>query len=183
MRGLEPEVLDTVWEAVKSLLPHREDNHPLGCHNPRYRGSGLLSGNPDQVGDGGVRGPLSSGSWMGRCRTPGCGPAVTKWVAECVFDGVASRGLVPDIGTLHLDRGYDSGRIRQQAAAWGIGDLNCPKRCPPGTATTKQTTPIGMGWSVERTNSWLTNGETDGTPPTNTYPPAGRRGRGVPAWR
>ena len=40
-----------------------------------------------------------------------------EWVAECVFDGVASRGLVPDIGTLHLDRGYDSGRIRQQAAA------------------------------------------------------------------
>ena len=35
MRALDPEVVDAVWEAVKGRLPEREDNHPLGCHNPR----------------------------------------------------------------------------------------------------------------------------------------------------
>ncbi len=35
MRALEPEVINAVFEAVKGLLPAREDNHPLGCHNPR----------------------------------------------------------------------------------------------------------------------------------------------------
>ena len=35
MRGLDPEVANAVWEAAKGLLPAWEDNHPLGCHNPR----------------------------------------------------------------------------------------------------------------------------------------------------
>ncbi len=35
MRALDPEVANAVWEAAKGLLPAREDNHPLGCHNPR----------------------------------------------------------------------------------------------------------------------------------------------------
>ena len=35
MRALDPEVANAVWAAAKGLLPAREDNHPLGCHNPR----------------------------------------------------------------------------------------------------------------------------------------------------
>ena len=35
MRTLDPEALGAVWAAVEALLPAREDNHPLGCHNPR----------------------------------------------------------------------------------------------------------------------------------------------------
>ena len=35
MRALDPEVANPVWAAVEGLLPSREDNHPLGCHNPR----------------------------------------------------------------------------------------------------------------------------------------------------
>ncbi len=35
MRALDPEVANAVWKAAKGLLPAREDNHPLGCHNPR----------------------------------------------------------------------------------------------------------------------------------------------------
>jgi len=35
MRALDPEALNAVWVAVEALLPPREDNHPLGCHNPR----------------------------------------------------------------------------------------------------------------------------------------------------
>ena len=35
MRALDPEVADTVFEAVVGLIPDRVDNHPLGCHRPR----------------------------------------------------------------------------------------------------------------------------------------------------
>lgn len=67
------------------------------------------------------------------------------------------RGLVLDIETLHLDRGYDNGRIRDCVGGYGIDDLICAKKRPPGTAVFKLPVPLGMRWPVERTNSWLTN--------------------------
>ena len=69
----------------------------------------------------------------------------------------AQTGLIRDIETLHLDRGYDTRRVREYAQAYGIDDLNCPKRRRPGTAHTKKTVPLGERWRIERTNSWLTN--------------------------
>lgn len=69
----------------------------------------------------------------------------------------SQRGLVADIETLHLDRGYDNGRIRSCVADYGIDDLICAKKRPPGTAVFKLPVPLGMRWPVERTNSWLTN--------------------------
>ena len=56
---LEPEVGDAVWEAVKALLPHREDNHPLGCRNPRI---------PDQVCFRGILIRLVTGVFVDHCR-------------------------------------------------------------------------------------------------------------------
>ena len=35
MRGLDPELVDTVWAAVEPLLAPHAENHPLGCHRPR----------------------------------------------------------------------------------------------------------------------------------------------------
>lgn len=35
MRALETEVVDAVWETIKSFIPSPRDNHPLGCHRPR----------------------------------------------------------------------------------------------------------------------------------------------------
>ena len=69
----------------------------------------------------------------------------------------ADRGLLEDIETLHLDRGYDSAPVRACAADWGIDDIICARRRPRGTATHKTTTPLGLRWPVERTNSWLSN--------------------------
>lgn len=68
-----------------------------------------------------------------------------------------ARGLIVDIETLHLDRGYDNGRTRGCVADYGISDLVCAKKRPPGTAVFKLPVPLGMRWPVERTNSWLTN--------------------------
>lgn len=70
---------------------------------------------------------------------------------------VAEQGLLPDVETLHLDRGYDNGVIRAQVADVGIDDLVCAKCRKPGTATEKKAVPLGLRWPIERTNSWLSN--------------------------
>ena len=80
--------------------------------------------------------------------------------APTLEDG-AARGLVHDIETLHLDRGYDSAGVRTICAAHGLDDLVAnrqrrtrrERRARPG----KQPVPLGMRWPVERTNAWLAN--------------------------
>ncbi len=76
---------------------------------------------------------------------------------EPTLAAAADRGLLEDIETLHLDRGYDSAPVRAAAAEAGIDDIICARRRPRGTATHKTTTPLGLRWPVERTNSWLSN--------------------------
>lgn len=74
------------------------------------------------------------------------------------LEAVARRGLLPDVDTIHLDRAYDSQRIRRLCAEAGITDIICARKRPRGQANhTKTPTPLGMRWTVERTNSWLTN--------------------------
>ena len=58
-------------------------------------------------------------------------------------------GLLADIETLHLDRGYGGSPVRDCAAAYGITDLICGKRRDAGT----NTGPRGIRWPIERTNS------------------------------
>jgi transposase len=78
-------------------------------------------------------------------------------LVPATLDAVAERGLLDDIETLHLDRGYDSRIVRDLVAACGIDDLICAQCRPAGTATTKLSVPLGMRWPIERTNSWLAN--------------------------
>jgi len=76
---------------------------------------------------------------------------------EPTLAAAADRGLLVDIEILHLDRGYDNGRIRERVAAFGIDDLIGAKRREKGAATIKLPVPLGMRWPIERTNSWLSN--------------------------
>jgi len=83
---------------------------------------------------------------------------------DCVLlaptlDAVTARGLLVDIDTLHLDRGYDNGVVRQLCVDVGLDDVVCSRRRKPGTATGAGATrvPLGLRWPVERTNSWLSN--------------------------
>ena len=70
----------------------------------------------------------------------------------------AQRGLLFDVETLHLDRAYDSKAVRALCEAAGITDVICAKKQPRGQANhTTTPTPLGMRWTVERTNSWLSN--------------------------
>jgi hypothetical protein len=32
--ALSPYIIDPIWEQFSALLPERDGDHPLGCHNP-----------------------------------------------------------------------------------------------------------------------------------------------------
>ena len=239
MRALEPEVTNAVWEAVKALLPEREDNHPMGGHRPRipdrvcFEGilirlvtgcswvtaEHLLGGavsdttlraRRDEWTDAGVFDAVVSEALAGYDRIVGldlsdvpvdgsqhkapaggqgtgknpCDRPKSGWkwslavdgagipvgwatdganrhdstLFEPTLDSTAQRGLLFDVETLHLDRGYDSKPIQDLCQAAGITDVICAKKRPRGQANhTKLPTPLRMRWTVERTNSWLTN--------------------------
>ena len=78
---------------------------------------------------------------------------------EPTLQAVASRGLLVDVETLHLDRGYDSDVTMTRCADLGLTDVVCAKKRPKGQGKTKTKKPLtlGMRWPVERTNSWFTN--------------------------
>ena len=239
MRALDPEVANPVWAAVEALIPEREDNHPLGCHNPRipdrvcFQGilvrlvtgcswvtaEQLLGGavsdttlraRRDEWVDAGLfdrlveeaiaaydrivgldltevsvdgSGHKAPAGGEGTGKNP-CDRAKSGWkwslatdangipvgwatdganrhdttLLERTLRSIADRGLVSDIETLHLDRGYDSGAVRALCETVGIADIICARKRPRGqTGHTKTATPLGMRWTVERTNSWLTN--------------------------
>lgn len=73
------------------------------------------------------------------------------------LDDVDQRGLLSDIETLWLDRGYDSNLTRTRLAERGVNDAVIAKRRKRGTGTGTKRQPMGLRWPVERTNSWLSN--------------------------
>jgi len=84
---------------------------------------------------------------------------------EPTLEAVASRGLLADIDTLHLDKGYAGTPTLTTCADRGLTDVICPKKQKPSPARTKKyrnastKAPLTLGarWPVERTNSWLSN--------------------------
>ena len=76
---------------------------------------------------------------------------------EPTLTAAADRGLLEDIETLHLDRGYDSDRVRRCAADWGLTTSTAPAADPAAPPQGKTHIPLGERWPVERTNSWLSN--------------------------
>ncbi len=72
------------------------------------------------------------------------------------LDDVARAGLLVEIETLHLDRGYDYPKTRAQLTRFGLDDLNIQRRAKRG-ATQKTPLRLGLRWVVEGTNSWLSN--------------------------
>jgi len=78
---------------------------------------------------------------------------------EPTLQAVADRGLLTDIQTLHLDRGYDSALTTTRCTDLGLSDVVCAKKQPKGKGKTKIKKPLslGMRWPVERTNSWFSN--------------------------
>ena len=73
------------------------------------------------------------------------------------LDDVKDRGLLVDIETLWLDRGYDSALTRTRLVERGITDAVIAKKRKRGSASGTTRQPMGLRWPVERTNSWLSN--------------------------
>ena|SRR5665213_2101155 len=79
-------------------------------------------------------------------------------MVPATLQAVARRGLLGEIETLHLDRGYDNSVVRNYCVEIGIDDLVCAKKRTKGTTKGRtQMVPLGLRWPVERTNSWLSN--------------------------
>ena len=63
---------------------------------------------------------------------------------EPTLQDVKARGLLADIETLHLDRGYDSDLTLTRCAQLGLTDVVCAKRRKPGQAKAKKTLTLGL---------------------------------------
>ena len=74
---------------------------------------------------------------------------------EPTLDDAGARGLLADIETIWLDRGYDSEVTRQRLAERLLDDAIIAKKRKRGEAKGKNPQLMGMRWPVERTNSWL----------------------------
>lgn len=73
------------------------------------------------------------------------------------LEAVAANGLLGEIETLHLDRGYDSNRTRRRLADVGITDAVIQLRGTKVPGAKKQPVRLGLRWIVEATNSWWSN--------------------------
>lgn len=69
---------------------------------------------------------------------------------------VLERGYIPEVETLHLDKGYDGRPSRDLVHDLGIDDLVAARRTQPGELK-RPKAGRGMRWPVERTNSWFIN--------------------------
>ena len=74
---------------------------------------------------------------------------------EPTLDDAAKRGLLAEIETIWLDRGYDSAVTRQRLIDRLLNDAIIAKKRKKGEAKGKNPQPMGMRWPVERTNAWL----------------------------
>jgi len=76
---------------------------------------------------------------------------------EPTLDAVADAGLLADIDTLHLDRSYDSGAVRDRLRERGIERFEIQRRGTKIPGVKKQPLRLGLRWIVEATNTWWSN--------------------------
>jgi transposase len=76
---------------------------------------------------------------------------------EPTLDAVSDAGLLAEIGTLHLDRGYDSGAVRDRLRSAGIDQFEIQRRGTKVPGVTKPPLRLGLRWIVEATNTWWSN--------------------------
>jgi len=80
-------------------------------------------------------------------------------LVAATLDHAQLRGLLVEIETLHLDRGYDFAFVRAECAQRDLEDVQIPRtrKRRAKRRRGKKLIALGMRWPVERTNSWLTN--------------------------
>lgn len=73
------------------------------------------------------------------------------------LEAVDANGLLEEIETLHLDRGYDSRVTRDRLAALGVGDAVIQRKGTKARGAKKKRITLGLRWIVESSNSWWSN--------------------------
>lgn len=73
------------------------------------------------------------------------------------LDAVAATGLLAEIGTLSLDRGYDYPAIRARLIERGLVDLDIQQRGTKPEPGQPHRLTLGLRWIVESLNSWWSN--------------------------
>lgn len=73
------------------------------------------------------------------------------------LDAIERLGLLVDVDTIHLDRGYDHDSTRRRMTERDLLDVNIQPRRKPGHGTRKKLVSLGLRWIVEAANSWLSN--------------------------
>jgi len=76
---------------------------------------------------------------------------------EPTLDAINKNGLLGDIGTLHLDRGYDYPVIRERLRTHGLDQIETQKRGTKPEPGQPHRLTLGLRWIVEASNSWFTN--------------------------
>jgi transposase len=76
---------------------------------------------------------------------------------EPTLDDIAAAGLLVDVDTVHLDRGYDSGAVRERLAGYGLCDAVIQRRGTKTPGERTQPVRLGLRWIVEATNTWWSN--------------------------
>jgi transposase len=104
------------------------------------------------------------GGWVrqdsaGRSTASPTGPRNSSKLLEATLEAVETRGLLSDIGTLHRDRGYDNRNVNALCDELGITDRQIARQRRRGEPKPPTPQPLRLGrrWTVERTNSWLSN--------------------------
>lgn len=93
---------------------------------------------------------------------------------EPTLAAVEARGLVVDIETLHLDRGYDSAGVRAHLDELGIDEAVIAKRRKRGEPVRRRPLSLGRRWTVERTNSLAVEPRSDAPQPRPPAPSSPR---------
>lgn len=73
------------------------------------------------------------------------------------IDAIETNGLLEEIGTLSLDRGYDYPAIQTKLHARGLTELDIQKRGTKPRKGEPHRLTLGLRWIVESANSWLSN--------------------------
>ena len=126
-----------------------EGTGPIRPTGARQDGSGPLPPMPMEC--------PSAGSPKGPTATTPSFSTLDDILLAPTLDDVKQRGLLSDVETLWLDRGYDSKVTRTRLAERGVTDAMIAKKRTRGSATSTKRQPMGLLWAVERTNSWLSN--------------------------
>jgi hypothetical protein len=94
---------------------------------------------------------------------------------EPTLDAVSDAGLLDDIGTLHLDRSYDSPAVRDRLRAAGIDQFEIQRRGTKLPGVKRQPLRLGLRWVVEGNQHVVVVLRAAATQHRPTSPPPPRR--------